>query len=128
MDGGNKALRAPKVSVRIPAFNHEQFIERCLQSVYDDDFVDKELVIIDDGSTDSTPYLIERWIGSHDKKFPIRYISRDNRGLSSTLNELVELSRGDYLVSLASDDYLLNGGISARVRYLEEYVDKYAVI
>ncbi|KRT55834.1 glycosyltransferase family 2 protein [endosymbiont of Ridgeia piscesae] len=121
-------MAAQKVSVRIPAYNHEKYIERCLDSVLEDSYPNKELVIINDGSTDRTPELIDQWIKKNQPEFPVLYESRENRGLPKTLNELVALCCGKYLVSLASDDYLLDGGIEERVRYLDEHTDKFAVI
>lgn len=118
----------PLVTVRIPAHNHERFIERCLDSVLEDDYPHKELVIIDDGSTDRTGQKIRSWIERHADALPIRYSSRENRGICATLNELIAMSSGEYLVSLASDDYLLPGGIRKRLEYLQAHPEKDAVI
>lgn len=118
----------PLVSVRIPAYNHERYIGACLDSVLNEPYPNKELVIINDGSQDNSDSLIRHWIDLHRHELVIKYVSRENRGLTATLNELVSLCEGDYLVSLASDDMLIAGGIGARVDYLENHCDKYAVI
>ena len=114
--------------MRIPAYNHERYIERCLDSVLQDSFHDKELVIINDGSTDRTAALIQSWIDDRQPEFPVVFRSRENKGLTQTLNELVGLCNGEYLVSLASDDYLLDGGIAARSNYLDAHPEKFAVM
>lgn len=117
----------PLVSVLIPAYNHQQYVQQTLDSVLEDDFESKEIVIIDDGSSDDTDHLIRRWIDQHQHEIPIVYRSRPNQGLTKTLNELLQMSRGEYLVAIASDDFLLPGGLQKRVAYLEKHLEKYAV-
>jgi len=118
----------PLVSVLIPAFNHERFVQRCLDSVLEDPYPAKELVIIDDGSTDRTAARIADWVATHCMDLPIEYVRRDNRGIAATLNELVARASGEFLRPGASDDYLLPGGLEAQVRYLLEHPGKGAVI
>ncbi len=117
----------PKVSIRIPAYNHEKYIGQCLNSVLTDPYPNKELLIIDDGSIDRTPQIIHDWIKCKSPDFPVIFQQRENRGLTKTLNELIGMCSGEYLVSLASDDYLLSGGIQSRVEYLIDNPDKDAV-
>ena len=118
----------PLVSVRIPAYNHEKYISQCLDSVMNDSYPNKELLIMDDGSTDRTVQIIEQWINEHDTDFKIRFFPRKHRGLCRTLNELIPLCDGVFLVSLASDDVLIDGGIQDRVEYLLKHQNKEAVI
>jgi len=119
---------SPLVSVLIPAFNHERFVQRCLDSVLEDPYPAKELIIIDDGSTDKTGERIADWVATHCMDLPIEYVRRDNRGIAATLNELVARASGEFLRPGASDDYLLPGGLAAQVRYLLAHPDKGAVI
>ena len=118
----------PLVSVLIPAFNHERFVERCLDSVLEDPYPAKEIVVIDDGSTDRTGDIIADWVKRHQGQLPIEYVRRDNRGIAATLNELAARARGEFLRLGASDDYLLPGGLDAQVRYLLSHPGKWAVI
>lgn len=118
----------PLVSVLVPAFNHERFVQRCLDSVLEDPYPAKELIIIDDGSTDKTGERIADWVATHCMELPIEYVRRDNRGIAATLNELVARASGEFLRPGASDDYLLPGGLDAQVRYLLTHPDKGAVI
>jgi glycosyltransferase involved in cell wall biosynthesis len=118
----------PLVSVLIPAFNHERFVQRCLDSVLEDPYPAKELIIIDDGSTDQTGERIADWVATHCMELPIEYVRRENRGIAATLNELVARASGEFLRPGASDDYLLPGGLDAQVRYLLAHPDKGAVI
>ncbi len=115
------------ISILIPAYNHQAYIAQTLDSILNDGFKDKEIVIINDGSTDNTDEIIKNWIEKNKNKIHIIYKSRENRGLTKTLNELLSLSSGSYLVALASDDYLLDGGLEKRYRYLVLHPEKYAV-
>ena len=116
-----------KISILIPAYNHENYVNQTLDSIIKDSFKDKEIVIINDGSTDNTDEVIKNWIQKHQNKIKITYKSRENRGLTKTLNELLNLSGGLYVVTIASDDYLLDGGLEKRYQYLIEHPLKYAV-
>lgn len=118
----------PLVSVLIPAFNHERFVQRCLDSVLEDPYPAKEIVIIDDGSTDNTGDLIAEWVAAHGHDIPIEYVRRGNKGVAATLNELAARARGEFFRLGASDDYLLPGGLAAQVQYLLAHPGKGAVI
>ncbi|CEE32962.1 glycosyltransferase [Xanthomonas citri pv. citri] len=120
--------RWPLVSVLIPAFNHARFVQRCLDSVLEDPYPCKEIVIIDDGSRDATGEKISQWISDHGHRLPVHFVQRENRGVAATLNELALRARGEYLRLGASDDYLLPGGLDAQVRYLRGHPQKLAVI
>ncbi len=118
----------PLVSIRTPSFNHQKFIKQALDSAVNDRYPNKELVIIDDASTDGSDAVIRLWIEQNGHHFPVRYKRHPrNLGIARTLNDLGEECRGDYIVSLASDDYLLPDGILQRFRYLREHPEKLAV-
>jgi glycosyltransferase involved in cell wall biosynthesis len=122
------ATGTPLVSVLIPAFNHERFVERSLDSVLEDPYPARELVIIDDGSTDGTGETIARWVEAHRDALPIEYVRRPNRGIAATMNELAARAHGEFLKLASSDDYLLPGGLQAQVEYLLGQPGKWAVI
>lgn len=113
----------PLVSVLIPLYNHEKFIARCLDSIIEDGYPCVEIIVIDDGSPDSSAQRVRDWYASRQERIPGRFefISRDNKGVSATLNELYEKSSGEYIAYLSSDDYLLPGGIAARIAYLQQH-------
>jgi glycosyltransferase involved in cell wall biosynthesis len=121
-------LTFPLVSYLIPAYNHERFVQQCLDSVLADPYDNKELIVIDDGSSDSTASIIEEWIVSHGDSMTVQFRSRPNRGVTATLNELAGLARGEFLRLGASDDYFLPGGSRLLADYLVAYPDKLAVI
>lgn len=127
-DESTNAANMPLVSVLIPAYNHERFVELSLDSVLADPYPNKELVIIDDGSIDATGDIIKAWVARHRDEMPIQFVRRANRGIAATLNELAVRARGALLKPGASDDYLLPGGLDVQVRYLLAHPGKGAVI
>ena len=111
------------VSFLVPYYNHNAYINECLDSVLSDSYPNKEIIIIDDGSTEPAMNL-KVWLGEHEHDIRIVYKKRANKGVTKTLNELIMLARGSYLVLLASDDYLINNTVSERVKILKENPDK----
>jgi alpha-1,3-rhamnosyltransferase len=89
----------------VPSYNHAPFVEKCLRSIIAQTLPPKKLLVIDDGSTDGSPAIIERVL--KECSFDCELIARKNRGLSSTLNEAFELSGGGYFAYLGSDDLWL---------------------
>jgi alpha-1,3-rhamnosyltransferase len=108
---------SPAVSVVVPSFNHARFIEGTLRSILKQTFPPAKLIVIDDGSSDDSRRIIERVL--RDCLFPCELIARENRGLSATLNEGLERTRGDYFAYLGSDDLWLPDFLEARVGLLE---------
>jgi glycosyltransferase involved in cell wall biosynthesis len=113
------AQEFPLVSIIVPYYNHNAFIQTCLDSVMADTYPNKELVIINDGSTEADSSNLENWITENASRLTIKYLHRENRGLIRTLHELIEQSAGQYLLILASDDFLINDTIAQRVACLE---------
>ncbi len=118
----------PLVSIIIPCYNHEQYVVKTLSSVIADTYQAKEIVIIDDGSKDDSSHVIKNWIDANKSEISIIFKTRPNKGLTATLNELIDLANGKYLLILASDDLLINNTIQDRVAILEENNSKMVVI
>ncbi len=111
-----------KVSVLIPCYNHQNFISQTINSVMNQTFDDFELIIIDDGSKDNSVAIIKEL----QNKFKFKLISRSNRGLVPTINELLSLSTGEYYVIFASDDVMLPKRLEQQVKFLDSNLE-YAV-
>lgn len=112
--------KTPLVSFLIPFYNHNHFIKFTLDSIIEDTYENKEIIIINDGSSNPDDSNIVSWIKEHKDEVSINYIKRENKGVTKTLNELIDLSKGKYLAVCASDDYFINDTISKRVELLEE--------
>jgi len=118
----------PLVSILIPSYNHSQYILETLDSILLDTYLNKEIIIIDDGSKDESVKYIENWIEKNNLEIQITFKHRENKGLTATLNELLSLVNGKYILLLASDDLLINNTISERVDILENDESKMVVI
>ncbi|MGH9968600.1 MAG: glycosyltransferase family A protein [Pyrinomonadaceae bacterium] len=105
------------VSVVVPSYNHARFIQMTLRSIFNQTLTPKELLVIDDGSSDSSSQIIEHTL--QDCPFPSEFIARANRGLCATLNEGLAKTSGKYFAYLSSDDVWLPDFLKARVSLLE---------
>jgi glycosyltransferase involved in cell wall biosynthesis len=122
--GRSPSQESPLISIIIPAYNHERYVEKTLDSIASDPYPLKELLIIDDGSQDNTRSVILAWIEKQDGGMPIKFKSRQNRGISFTLNELISMASGSFISHIASDDYLVGNSIWRRYQYLRDHSDK----
>ena len=92
-------MQSVKVSVIMPAYNSEVYIRESIDSVLAQTFADFELIVVDDGSTDTTAAIVESYTDSR-----IRLIRQPNRGVSEARNTGIEAARGQYITFLDSDD------------------------
>ena len=118
----------PLVSFLIPFYNHNHFIAQTLDSILEDSYPNKEIIIINDGSSNPDDSNITKWIEEYKDRISIEYRSRENKGVTKTLNELITLAHGKYIALIASDDYLINNTISDRVALLESRPDKLMLV
>lgn len=118
----------PLVSVVIPCYNHENFVQASIQSVINQTYENIELIIIDDGSKDKSVEKIREMIEACKERFVrFEFRSRPNKGLSSTLNEAIEWCQGEYYSGIASDDIILNHKLKTQVEFLNNNQDVLAV-
>ena len=103
----------PKVSVIIPTYNRAFFLSEAIDSVLNQSFRDFELIIVDDGSTDSTPHILRRWEGR------IRWMRQENSGVSRARNTGIRAARGRYLSFLDSDDLWAREKLEVQVGFLD---------
>lgn len=94
----------PQISVVIPVYNAEKYLGECIDSVLAQLFADFEVVIVDDGSTDSSSDIVNAY-ASRDKR--VRYIRQTNAGPSAARNTGIDAAEGDWLVFVDSDDTLM---------------------
>lgn len=107
------------VSVVIPAYNHEQYIEEAIQSVIEQSYPCIELIVIDDGSSDCTWQIINQMREKCENRFVNTiFQSQDNQGTCLTLNRLIALSSGQFIQFLASDDKLSSDSVKILYDFL----------
>lgn len=108
------AGRTPLVSVLIPAYNHERYVETAVRSVLGQDWPRIELLVIDDGSTDATWDVLQRLRPECERRFERLVLKRqENCGMCETINRLRTLARGEFVAIIASDDAYLPGALRA---------------
>lgn len=106
-------MNQPLVSVIIPAYNSEKFIEEAILSVVNQSYPYLEVVIVDDGSTDKQKVIIFELIASDPR---IRYIYQPNQGVSVARNNGFALAKGDFLAFLDADDVWLPDNLSEKLK------------
>lgn len=103
-----------KVSVVIPTYNDASFIEKCINSVIQQSYKNTEIIVINDGSTDETKIILEKY------KKDIRIIHQRNSGPSATRNKGIELATGEYISFVDGDDWIVNNCIEKLVDTMEK--------
>lgn len=95
-------MNAPLVSVIVPVYNREKYLQKCIESITGQTLRNIEIICVDDGSTDSSLSKLEALQAADER---IKIISRENRGVSASRNEGIEAARGDYVAFMDSDDF-----------------------
>lgn len=109
--------QCPLVSVLMPAYNHERYVETAIRSVLDQDWPRIELIVLDDGSVDGTWRVLEGLRGICESRLErVVFLRQENRGTCETTNRLCALATGGFVGLLASDDAYALGALSALVR------------
>lgn len=102
---------SPRLSIIIPAYNAEAYLQRCLDSIFSQEFNDFEVIVINDGSTDGTSALLEHYP-------QVKIIHQGNHGMATARNQGIEVSTGEYILFVDSDDELMPQALSNLVPHL----------
>lgn len=97
-------MKNPKVSVIVPVYNTEKYLRKCIESLVNQTLEDIEIVIINDGSKDSSEDIIKEYIKRYPDKFVYRY--QENSGQAVARNKALDLCNGEYIGFLDSDDFV----------------------
>lgn len=98
-----RPISSPLVTIVVPAYNAESYIDRCIGSLVSQTYRNLEIIIVDDGSTDATASMCDAWAA---KDCRIRVIHKENGGLSSARNAGMRIAKGKYIGFVDSDDYV----------------------
>lgn len=96
-------MKTPFFSILVPVYNVEAYLDTCLQSLVNQTYTDFEIILLDDGSPDSSGAMCDAWV---EKDARVRVIHRENRGLFTTRLDEIEAAQGEYLIFVDSDDYV----------------------
>lgn len=111
--------RDPQVTIIIPTYNRASLIGSAIESVLRQSFVDFELIVVDDGSSDNTPDIVASF--AHDRR--LVYLVQENRGRSAARNRAINLARGRYVAFLDSDDLYLHNKLAEQISFLDAHDD-----
>lgn len=112
------------VSVIIPCYNGERFIDRCINSIVSQDYPTIEIIIVNDGSTDKSEDKILSWQKELENTGRrLIYVKQENKGSGAAVNTGLKYVSGKYISLLDVDDEYLLGSISTRVSFLDEHSD-----
>ena len=92
-----------EISIIIPTYNVEKYIDKCFESIVNQTFKDFEVIVINDGSTDQTLRLIKEW-EKQDSRFTV--IDKTNEGVGKTRNLGLSIAKAPYVIFIDPDDYL----------------------
>jgi glycosyltransferase involved in cell wall biosynthesis len=119
----------PLVSIICLCYNHEEFVEETLTSVWKQDYEQIEVIIVDDGSTDNSVAVIQNYLKNHPCPFPIKTLFlRQNLGNCAAFNRGWKESNGAYIIDLATDDILLPSRVSSQIAYFQQLPEDYGVV
>jgi glycosyltransferase involved in cell wall biosynthesis len=107
----------PFISVILPAFNAERYVREAVQSILAQTFTDFELIVIDDGSRDGTKAVIEALLEQDSR---IILVSRENKGLVESLNEGIDLARGEWIARMDADDIAVPSRFERQLQWMAE--------
>jgi alpha-1,3-rhamnosyltransferase len=114
----------PLVTVLIPAYNHEKYIEQTIRSIINQTYDNIELIVINDGSSDKTWEIIQSMREVCERRFTKTiFLNQKNKGITKTLNSGIKMAEGKYIKSIASDDYLVPEAIEKFVSFAEQNAD-----
>lgn len=121
----NKRSSKPLISIIIPCYNYGHYLDEAIQSVKAQTYTNWECLIIDDGSTDNTMEIAQKYVLA-DTRFSYYY--QENRGLSAARNTGIQKSAGEYLQFLDADDLIENMKLEIQEQYLELHPEHDAVV
>ena len=122
-------MQEPLVSVLIPVYNHEKYVQDTINSIIKQTHKNIELIVLDDGSKDSSFEKIKELKEKCEKRFVNIHIgTKENEGMCATLNKMLDFSNGKYIYIIASDDLSKPDAIEKEVLFLENNPDYSLVV
>ena len=95
----------PKVSIIVPVYNVEKYLDRCMESLLNQTLKDIEIILVDDGSPDNCPQICDEYAKKDSR---VKVVHKVNAGLGYARNSGLDVASGEYVAFVDSDDYVLN--------------------
>jgi glycosyltransferase involved in cell wall biosynthesis len=108
----------PRLSVLMPVYNAQRYVAQAVESILHQTWTDFEFLIVDDGSTDRSLKILQRYAAQDSR---IRLISRPNTGCVRALNELLQLAQGDWIARMDADDVALPDRFAQQIDFLQQH-------
>ena len=108
------------VSIIVPVYNVEKYIERCIDSILEQSYEEIEVLLIDDGSTDNTEEVVQDLLKDTEAGFKIEYVKKENGGLHTGYNKAIELAQTELMVCVDSDDYMPDDAVEKILNFWKE--------
>ncbi len=114
----------PKITIIIPVYNAEKYLDRCFKSILDNNYKNLEIITVNDGSKDNSQNVIDEY----QKKYPNMFfpIVQENQGIGMARNNALEKATGEYIMFIDNDDFIDNDYIDKHVKELKE--DDYEIV
>ena len=107
------------VSIIIPTFNTGKYVKEAVDSAVNQTYKNKEIIVVDDGSTDNTREILDFYV----RQEKIKYIYQENKGLAGARNTGIKAAKGEFIAFLDSDDIFLPDKIEKQAEFLENHLD-----
>ena len=108
----------PLVSVIVPVYNVEKYLDRCVESIVNQTYRNLEIILVDDGSPDNCPQMCDDWAKKDER---IKVLHKSNGGVSSARNFGINESSGEYISFIDSDDYIRNDMLEIIIKVADKY-------
>ena len=110
-----------KISVIVPVYNTEKYVEKCLKSIISQEYVEVEVIVVNDGSTDNSANIIKQFELQYPNK--VKCYDKENGGLSDARNFGVTKATGDYICFVDSDDYIDRNLFKSLEKYISQGIE-----
>src|SRR5699024_1200447 len=102
------------ISVIIPIYNKEEYLDECINSVVNQTYKNLEIILVNDGSTDRSEVIINKWYKKDDR---IVFLNQENKGVSSARNKGISKANGEYVFFIDADDRLEDNALNLLYKY-----------
>ena len=111
-------MESPIISVVIPVYNQEKYVGKCIRSVLEQSFQDFEVILVNDGSTDNSLRICQKYAKKDQR---VKIIDKPNEGRTQARKDGVLLAHGEYVFFIDNDDYLEKNAFSTLVQLADTY-------
>ena len=119
-----KVSKDPLISIVIPAYKVEKYLEKCIDSVINQTYTNLEIILVDDGSPDNCPKICDEYAKKDSR---IKVIHKENGGLSDARNKGIEIASGEYISFIDSDDYISQNYVEMLYENIKKYDSDIAI-